>query len=132
MSDSTKTPPPRSLAIELAIILDSFNPQIGAAWRNLYAAPADPSEAVQIVWANRFWRDQLVQLETSRVGVDTTNARECLIDQIALNDWMRLFQAHILPIVLHHVLPIQRHIPAVTGETPPWADIANWSPQYAW
>lgn len=124
------TPQPRSLALELAILLDAFNPQLGNAWRSLYAEPADHSEAIQICWINRFWRDQLTFLEMSSTGIDTRGARECLIDQITFNDWLRLFQAHVIPFVLTHSLPRQRQIAPQPGEKPHWADIANWSPQY--
>ncbi len=57
--------------------------------------------AANIRDANRYWRRQLAALP-----IDTTEVRECLIDDCAWVDWLRHFTQGVLPTIIAFNLPI--------------------------
>lgn len=118
--------PPRFLSDCVFQLLSQCNPLLASAWRTLYAEPADQSTANQIVCINRFWRDQLAHL-----SANTLRERESLVDIIVPQDWVRLFNENVLPTIIRYQLPVQRMVLPVPGQPPVWADIQNWSPDYA-
>jgi hypothetical protein len=87
-----------SLAIYSA--LASHDPQAAQAWNEQYQEPQDQTITGQIQSANRFWRCLLGQLPISTVSV-----RDYLIDQIELQDWLRLFATQVLPVALAFSVP---------------------------
>lgn len=50
---------------------------------------------------NRFWVLQLMSLS----GVNTMNARWCLVPTGEIKDWLRLFEDSIVPTLIAHQLP---------------------------
>lgn len=59
------------------------------------------SRQEQIRAINHFWRVQLGGLPTN-----TTDERECLVDDASLSDWIRNFDECVVPTIVEHRLPI--------------------------
>lgn len=59
----------------------------------------------QRVNLNKFWTLQLLQLETTQ-QVNTRRARLALIDTGSTNEWIRLFEAVVLPLAINFELPL--------------------------
>lgn len=106
-------------------LLQHFNYEMASKWKMLYAEPLDQSVKGQIISANRFWREQLAHLP-----VNTIDERECLIDHILLEDWLRLFESNVLPTAIRWNLP-QQHVASERADGKPvWSQILDWSPTY--
>lgn len=77
---------------------------VGCAWRfsELYVEPETDDPQTHIQCLNRFWRDQL-----SSAIVNTASARMNLIDDVDLDDWVRLFAVYVAPAVVVLDLPRQ-------------------------
>lgn len=58
------------------------------------------NEIDEIVALNRFWLRQLATLKVS-----TISERECLLDTLSADDWLRHFSCHVLPTAIRHQLP---------------------------
>lgn len=77
---------------------------VGCAWRfvKLYeqSEPRSSDMRDHLHAMNQFWRDQLCD-----VPVDTIRVRSNLIDQIDLEDWLRLFAQEVAPVIVAFDLP---------------------------
>lgn len=87
-----------SMAIYSALV--SHEPQVAQAWDQQFQEPMDQTVHGQIAAANRFWRGQLGTLPISTVDI-----RDCLVDHCDLHDWIRMFNEHVLPVILAFQLP---------------------------
>lgn len=91
-----------TLTHEVADLIGKDNPDAGA--RFLRAFGNVPDNAVdEVAELNRYWRSQLLD----NVRVNTTSERECLIDAIRPEDWLRHFKSHVLPTIRRFQLPAQ-------------------------
>ncbi|MGG4591700.1 hypothetical protein ACLPJK_25935 [Pseudomonas aeruginosa] len=62
--------------------------------------PIPDNEMDEIYEQNRFWRRQLASLK-----VNTISERECLLDTLSAEDWLRHFILHVMPTVHRYNLP---------------------------
>lgn len=60
----------------------------------------DKNAEVQRQYLNRYWHLQLVS-----VSANSSNERFCLVPNGSISDWIRLFEAKILPFIIEHDLP---------------------------
>lgn len=76
---------------------------VGCAWRfsEQYIEPASQDVAAHLRALNRFWREQLSNVD----HVDTLEVRVNLIDQIQPPDWLRLFADYVAPAIVANNLP---------------------------
>jgi hypothetical protein len=82
-------------------VLVAVDMNAATAFRQLYPEPQDQSIDAQIIHANRFWRNQLAQIDSQ----DTMHAKLCLQDGIDYDNWIRAFSLHIAPLVSRFELP---------------------------
>lgn len=97
---SVEAPTQGVVATAIYSALAAHNIQSAQAWIRLFRDPVNGTVAEQIAAANAFWRLQFAELPYS-----TTQVRECLIDQVTLNDWLRLFCEHVVPSIITLELP---------------------------
>jgi hypothetical protein len=75
---------------------------VSCAWRFVqeYCEPqsSNPNDHIRAV--NRYWREQLANALPDTLGV-----RANLIDNIALEDWLRLFAQNVAPVIASLNLP---------------------------
>jgi len=91
--------PGASLVRAVSNLLHEENPTLADRFdRQFRAASNDPLD--EIIDLNSFWRDQL-----SFLSVNTISERECLIDAIQPNDWLRHFRQQVLPTIVRFELP---------------------------
>lgn len=91
--------PGESLVTRVSELLHEENPALAKSFdRQFRASSNDPID--EIIDLNAFWRDQL-----SFLSVNTISERECLIDAIQPNDWLRHFRQQVLPTIVRFELP---------------------------
>lgn len=87
---------------------------VSCAWRFVqsYCEPESYNLNDHIREVNKYWREQLANVRM----VDTMSARSNLIDQVELQDWLRLFGQFVAPVVVSLDLP--QELPQATGFIP--------------
>lgn len=75
---------------------------VSCAWRFVqdYSEPASENLQDHIQAVNRYWREQLAY-----AAPDTINVRANLINNIELEDWLRLFAQTVAPVIVSLDLP---------------------------
>lgn len=77
----------------------------GKMWM-LYSPVTVPnSQTLDIIIVNQFLRVQLGLLEVDK-GVDTSNARECLVDGEIPKEWIKNFKDAVAPVIARYGLPV--------------------------
>lgn len=66
--------------------------------------PDQPNKTIeqQLNEVNTFWRIQL-----GKLPIDTKKERECLINQIQINDWLRNFDDCVADTIVNNNLPME-------------------------
>lgn len=80
-------------------ILAEKNPNAAARFTRVFKDNSTDNHQA-IIAMNRFWRDELISLNTS-----TISARTCLVDDMEPEDWLRHFSRLVLPTIVSHDLP---------------------------
>lgn len=74
------------------------------AW-TLFLSPDAHSTSdlyMQRYYANRAWRNILEQVKDK----STMDERYCLVNNGLINDWVRLFEAGVIPCIIQYELPL--------------------------
>ena len=70
-------------------------------------ATTSPDLKKRVFLINRHWYDILGELRL-KDGIDTMDARYCLVDTDNLDNWVQSFIAGVLPCLMKHILLIQK------------------------
>lgn len=87
----------RGLLVNIGVspeVLDSFDNH------HFIQSAINKNSDVQRHYLNRYWHLQLVS-----VSANSTQERFCLVPNGSISDWIRLFEAKILPFIIEHNLP---------------------------
>lgn len=95
-----QTPQPGVVSAGVYSALAAHSTDAASRWQSLYPDPGPVDIPEQIACANRYLRVQLSSLPYSTISL-----RECLLDRIELNDWLRLFSERIAPMLAEFKLP---------------------------
>lgn len=87
----------KTMVVDLITLRDS---NIGNRFDKRFIVRESETLDKELTNLNQFWRVQLGLL-----NIDTSSARECLIDDISREDWLRLFNEHVIPIIIEADLP---------------------------
>lgn len=87
----------------IAVVVDLISEEdkeLANRFEDAIGDDSDLSHSEEVIKLNSFLRRQL-----SRLPVNTISERECLVDEIDANDWLRHFRAQVLPTVLRFKIP---------------------------
>ena len=92
-----------NLARVVTDVLGKHSAAAAAEWSRQYEEYNRAyQEQNELSLINRFWRIQL-----GRIGVSTISERECLIDNIAVEDWLFHFERSVVPMIIANGLPLR-------------------------
>lgn len=100
MSENEQNNCARLISLTMYSAIAALNTPKANLFRSMYVEPADQSIAGQIKAANSFWR-----VELGLCDARTTEARECLQDNMELGDWLRLFSQYVTRAIVDHWNP---------------------------
>lgn len=89
----------QSTVVRVADMIATRDPKRAEQYLQEFGTIPDNSSD-EIFQQNRYWRRQLGALR-----VNTISERECLLDTLDPEDWMRHFSNHVMPTVHRYELP---------------------------